>query len=244
MRRLLAKLVRGGITRRDFARRMMTMGFGTLTVESILDSVGQAADIPKRTQETFSFEPYTSKTFFDQWSAAEGIPVHTGYHIPNVREVELKSWKRLGVRAAIIDLTGAEGTDAAYVFELPPGQSTRPMRCMVEETVFVLDGQGETTVWHERGKTQSFKWSKRSLFSPPLNVWRVHKNLGKTPAKLISFNDLPVMLDLMHNVDFIFNNEFAFRDRYNNEIDFFAMNPEKFKGVEDKRKFCKLNLSC
>jgi hypothetical protein len=230
MKRLLAKLVKGTITRRDFANRMMKLGFGALTVESILDTVARGADVPKPATEDFSFEPYSNRTFFEQWSAVEGIPVHTGYHVPNVRAVEMKPWKRFGVPGAILDLTGSEGTDAAYVIELASGQSTLPLRGMFEETIFVLDGQGETTVWHERTNLHTFKWTKRSLFSPPLNVWRTHKNLGATPVKLISFHDLPLMMDLMHNLDFLFNNEFVFRDRYNDEPDFFVMNPAKFKG--------------
>jgi oxalate decarboxylase/phosphoglucose isomerase-like protein (cupin superfamily) len=231
MRKLIARLIKGGITRRDFARRLAGYGFGAATAESILDSVASGADIPKRPHQDFPFKPYGERTFFDQWGASEGVPVHTGYHIEDVRAVELKAWNRFGVRGAIIDLQGAEGTDVAFIIELAPGQSTRPMRCMFEESIFVLDGRGETTVWHERGHSQTFKWTKRSLFSPPLNVWRVHKNLGQTPVKLISFNDLPVVMDLFHNLDFIFDNDFVFRDRYNDERDFFVMNPAKFKSV-------------
>lgn len=231
MRSLLAKLVKGGITRRDFARRLAGLGFGAITAESILDTFASGADTLKASREDFQFAPYSDRTYFEQWSGSEGIPVHTGYFVDDVRTIETKDWKRFGARGAIIDLQGAEGTDVAYVIELAPGQSTRPMRCMFEETFFVLDGDGATTVWHERGHSQTFNWAKRSLFSPPLNVWRVHKNLGLTPARLISFNDLPLMMDLFHNLDFIFDNEFVFRDRYNNEPDFFVMNPAKFKSV-------------
>ena len=231
MKRLLARLVRGEITRRDFARQMARYGFGAITAESILDAGAYGADLPKRSEDEFGFKPYTDRTFFEQWSGSEGVPIHTGYHLEDVRALDLKDWKRLGVRGAIIDLQGAEGTDVAYEIELAPGQSTRPMRGMFEESLFVLDGQGETTVWHQRNHTQTFKWAKRSLFSPPLNVWRVHKNTGQTPAKLISFNDLPVVMDLFHNVDFVFNNGFEFRDRYNEERDFFVMNPAKFEGI-------------
>ncbi len=231
MRRLIAKLVRGGISRRDFARQVAGYGFGAVTAESILDSVAAGADIPKGSHEDFPFTPYSLRTYFNQWGESEAIPVHTGYFIDDVRAVELKDWKRFGVRAAFLNVQGAEGVDVAYVMELAPGQSTRPVRCMFEESLYVLDGEGETTVWHERAHTQTFKWAKKSLFSPPLNTWRVHKNTGKTPVKLISFNDLPLMMDLFHNLDFIFNNEFVFRDRYNDERDFFVMNPAKFKAT-------------
>jgi quercetin dioxygenase-like cupin family protein len=228
MRDLLAKLVNGAITRRDFARNMAKVGFGAMAAESVLDVVASAGQTPQ--PGDFQFEPYSSRTYYDQWCAAEGVPVHTGWDARDVRKLEIKDWKRLGVRGAIIDLTGSEATDGAFVFELAPGQSTRPQRFMFEETTFVLDGDGETTVWYERGHEQTFKWQKSSLFSPPLNTWRRHRNRGSKPARLITFHDAPLMMDLLHNASFIFNNDFVFRDRYNNQPDFFVMNDSKLKG--------------
>jgi quercetin dioxygenase-like cupin family protein len=233
MKRLLGQLVSGVISRRDFASRALAMGLSAATVESILDSVPEAraatpADTPRR-RDAFRAEPFSEKTPYEQWMAAEGVPVHTGYHVPDVRALALKPWKRLGASGALIDLEGAEGTDGAYVFELLPGASTTPQRYMFEESLYVLDGEGETTVWHERRGKQSFRWSKRSLFSPPLNTWRQHTNRGRTPARLIAFTDLPVVMDLFHSADFIFNNEFVFDDRYAGQADFFTVNPSKLR---------------
>jgi mannose-6-phosphate isomerase-like protein (cupin superfamily) len=233
VRGLLAKLVRGEISRRDFTRRMFGMGFGLMTVESILDNVadGQGrrkADAPKH-GEAFRAEPFSELTPYEQWMAREGVPVHKGYFIPNVREVETKEWKRFGTRGALINLEGAEATDGAYVLEVAPGKSTSPARFMFEESVFVLDGEGETTVWHEGRPRQTFKWQKGALFSPPLNTWRQYRNTGRTPARLISVTDLPLTLDLYHNADFIFDNDFVFRDRYDNQPDYFTVNESKMK---------------
>ena len=144
MRKLLAELVNGAISRRNFARRMATAGFGAMAIESVLDVVGEAKEMPQ--PDDFQFEPYTSRTYYEQWCAAEGVPVHTGWDQRDVRKLELKDWKRFGVRGAVIDCTGSEATDGAFVFELAPGQSTRPQRYMFEETTFVLDGEGETTI--------------------------------------------------------------------------------------------------
>src|ERR1051326_4017010 len=112
MRDLLVKLVNGAITRRDFARSMAKAGFGAMATESILDVVGAAQPMPQ--PEDFQFEPYTSRTYYEQWSSAEGVPVHTVWDARDVRKVELNDWKRLGVRGAIIDLTGSEATDGAW----------------------------------------------------------------------------------------------------------------------------------
>jgi quercetin dioxygenase-like cupin family protein len=231
MRQLLAKLINGEISRRDFTARMLGMGFGMMTVESILDNAAQGSD-KKRARaggEPFRAEPFSEKTPYEQWMSSEGVPVHGGYFVPDVRAAEVKPWKRLGAKGALIDLEGAEATDGAYLVEIRGGASTNPQRYMFEESIYVLDGEGETTVWHENRPKQTFKWKKGTLFSPPLNTWRVHKNLGGASARLISFTDLPLVMDLYHNADFIFNNDFVFRDRYNNQPDYFTVNQSKMK---------------
>src|SRR5216684_1518940 len=233
MRKLLAKLINGEISRRDFTSRMLGMGFGMMTVESILDHAVMGNDKKRErasaAAETFRAEPFSEKTPYEQWMHDEGVPVHGGYFVPDVRAAEVKPWKRLGAKGAIIDLEGAEATDGAYVVEIGAGAGTNPQRYMFEESIYVLDGEGETTVWHENRPKQTFKWKKGTLFSPPLNTWRVHKNLGRASARLISFTDLPLVMDLYHNADFIFNNDFVFRDRYDNQPDYFTVNQSKMK---------------
>jgi hypothetical protein len=225
MRRLLAGLFNGSLSRRDFARHMMGLGFGTATVESILDTVPAGAGAHSR----FRAEPFSERTPYEQWMAAEGVPIHTGYHVPDVRALALKPWERLGAKGALIDLEGAEGTDGAYVFELAPGASTSPQRYLFEESLYVLDGEGETAVWHEGSQKEIFRWARRTLFSPPLNTWRQHTNRGTAPARLIAFTDLPLVMDLFHSAEFIFDNDFAFRDRYDREPGYFTVNASKMK---------------
>jgi len=233
MRELLARLVNGLISRREFAERMLGLGFGSMTVQSVLDTVTLAQDGKAgrsgRSAGAFHVAPYSEKTPYEQWMAAEGVPVHTGYYMRDVRALELKPWPRLGARGALIDLEGAEGTDGAYLCEIAAGSSTRPQRYMFEEAIFILDGEGETTVWNEAGTRQTFKWRKGSLFSPPLNVWRQHFARGGAPARFISVTDAPLVMDVFHNADFIFNNDFVFRDRYNNQPDYFTLGPSKVK---------------
>src|SRR5438128_9993242 len=171
MRRLLAELVNGHISRREFAERVLGMGFGVVTAESILDTVAVGQEKQKRAavakeKETFRAEPFSQKTPYEQWMAKEAVPIHTGYFVADVRKLEVRPWTRLGAKGALIDLTGAEGTDGAYVFELQPGKSSRPQRYMFEEAVYVLDGEGQTSVWHEGKRKVTFKWKRGSIFSP------------------------------------------------------------------------------
>ena len=224
IRVLLTKFLNGKISRRELSDRILGLGFGMMTVESILDTVA-----PLRADETFRPEPFSARTPYEQWMAKEGIPIHTGYSMPNVRTAEVKPWPRIGVQGAFIDLTGAEGTDGAYLMQFAPGESTKPLRFMFEESIYVLEGEGETSVWQEGGHKATFFWRKGGMFSPPLNTWRQHKNHGGGPARLISFHDLPLVLDVFHNADFVFDNSFVFRDRASTDPDYFSFRPSNIR---------------
>ena len=220
---LVAQLAQRLISPREFSHLLMQLGFGAVTIQSVLDSVKQA-------QPSLRFEPFSPQTPYEQWMSKEGVPIYTGYSIPNVRALEVKPWARMGAKGAFIDLEGSEGTDGAYLCQIEPGKSTHPQKFLFEEAIFVLDGEGESVVWQEGSERQTIHWKKGAMFSPPLNVWRQHFNRGVGPARLVSFHDLPVVMDVFHNTDFVFNNQFVFRDRYNNEPDYFEFNESKLVG--------------
>lgn len=227
MRDLLACLIHGRLSRRELGAHMLQLGFGTLTARSILETIPAGKRQPAG--ETFHVEPFNQRTPYEQWMATEGVPIHGGFFIRDVRSLEVKPWRRFGVPGALIDLEGAEGTDGAYLIEIPPGARTHPQRFLFEEVLFVLEGEGETLIRQDGGPRQSVPWQKGSLFSPPLNTWRQHINRGRTPARLLSVNDLPVVMDLFRHAGFIFNNPFVFRDRYNAEPQYFTFDRSRFR---------------
>ena len=222
MRNLIARLFRGDVSKRDFARRADAAGSSRASVESVLDTV-------RPDPESFRAEPYSETTPYRQLIQSDNLPIHTGYFITDLRTIALGDWQRVGARGAHVVVEGAEGTDGAYVCEIAAGARTRPQRYLFEEVIYVLDGEGETFIWHDRTNKRSFRWRKGSLFSPPLNVWREHVNRGTTPARFVSVTDLPIVMDLFHNANFIYNNEFIFNDRYNDQDDYFACGPDKIR---------------
>jgi len=84
MRKLIARLVNGEISRRDFTTRVLGMGFGMMTVESILDTVTIAGESNRsaKNAESFRAEPFSEKTPYEQWIEKEDVPVHAGYFVP------------------------------------------------------------------------------------------------------------------------------------------------------------------
>lgn len=231
MRDLIAKLYHGLISRRELSKRLSLMGLGLATSESILSSVKPATSGQRNIEKAsaFRFGPYSEKSPYRQWLESEGVPVHRGYYIADLRSLAVGPWKRMGALGAHIVLEGAEGIDAAYLCVLPAGGRTTPQRYLFEEVIHVLDGEGETLVWHDKADKRSFRWGKGALFSPPLNVWRQHVNRGNGPVRFVAVTDLPIVMDLFHNAPFVFNNDFVFADRYEGWERYFTCGPERIR---------------
>jgi len=101
----------------------------------------------------------------------------------------------------------------------------------VEEMIFVLSGRGSTSVWNAGEKKNSFEWQAGSLFAIPLNAHYQHFNgSGTEPARYLAVTTAPIMMNLIRNDDFIFNNDAVFPERYDNEEHYFSgkISKEKF----------------
>lgn len=166
---------------------------------------------------------YGGLSTYEKWVEQEGLPVYKGYYIKDLKALPLKPWARKGGLGAIINLEGAEEADDGYVCEIPPGASLKPQRHLYEEMIFILSGRGATTIWQGGEKKQTFEWQEGSLFAPPLNTWHQHFNgSGDKPARYIGVTNRPLILNLFHNLDFIFKNDFIFLDRYSGDEGYFS----------------------
>ena len=101
---------------------------------------------------------------YELFIESEGIPIHTGADVPDLRTAQLGKWARLDAKGAYLRLMGAEDTDNGYLIELEPGKSSAPEKHLFEEYFFVLTGRGTCEVWNEGEKPTSFEWQEGSLF--------------------------------------------------------------------------------
>lgn len=168
---------------------------------------------------------------YGDWAKAEQVPIIEDFGV-DLKAVEVADWARFGTRGSIVHLKGRGDFVSVFVLELAPGQSSAPQRHLFEEVVFVLAGHGSTTVETHDGKTHSFEWGTNSLFALPLNARYRHFNAsGREPARLASVTNLPLMLNLVHNYDFVFNNPYEFSERegddryFRGEGEFIAVRP-------------------
>ncbi len=161
---------------------------------------------------------------YGSWQEAQKIPVIRGFFVEDIKTVELAPWDLKGGLGAFVVLDGTGGVNDAYICEIPPGGKLRPQKHLYEEMVYVAKGHGATTVWQRDGRKQTFEWGPGSLFAIPLNIYYQHFNgSGSESARYFAVTNSCFMMNLFHNLDFIFGDDFVFTDRFNpEEEDYFS----------------------
>ncbi len=160
---------------------------------------------------------------YKEWLKVEGIPVIGGYYVEDVMKIPLQPWRRTGGMGAYLDLIGCDERTGAYVCEIPPGGSLKPERHLFEKLIYILSGRGTASIWNEADHKQTIEWEEGTLFSPPLNCWhQLFNSQADKAARFLTVTGAPIFMNLFHNLDFIFNNEFVFKDRYAGESDYFS----------------------
>jgi oxalate decarboxylase/phosphoglucose isomerase-like protein (cupin superfamily) len=173
--------------------------------------------------------PGFQKTTYFKWMAGQGIPVVDGYGVEDVREIAMAPWARTGGDAAFVNLYGMEGVTGMYVGEIPASGALQPERHFYEEVICILDGQGAAEVWQDGGRKQMFEWGPWSLFAPPLNTWHRLLNGSRTPAKFLAVTNAPLVMDVVHNEEFVFNCPYNFADRYSGADGFFNQGQKRYE---------------
>ena len=173
---------------------------------------------------------------YDRFMEAEGIPIYRGIGVKRCQDLPLKPWKRLGGNGSFIQLYGTEGLWGMYVAEIPGAGALNVEKHMYEKVVLILEGRGTTEVWVEgQAKRHTFEWAKGSMFTIPLNTSHRFINASSQPALMLCGTTAPNVMNLLDNMDFIFNCPYQFTDRYSASDDFFKPNddisPDPIRGL-------------
>ncbi len=162
-------------------------------------------------------------TPYENWMEAQRIPIIDGLGVTDLRKHPLRYWERLGCEATFIHLKGMEGITGIYAGEIPPGESTKPMKHLFEQIVYVTEGVGKTEILGPGEAANRINWREGSLFALPLNVQYRMVNTGKKPAFFMATTSAPLVFDLFHNEEFVFDCDFKFTDRYGGQADYFSL---------------------
>lgn len=153
-----------------------------------------------------------SKVFsYDLWMEEQGIPIHKGYYIEDLRTIELGHWTQQNCQAAFVQLTGQEGVSSTRVVEIPPGGTLDSIRLAFDEICYPLDGRGLTTLWPEDGQAkQTFEWQAHSMFLLPRHHnYQLSNAHGDRPVRVLIYNYLPMAMSAVPDAEFFFNNPMA-----------------------------------
>ena len=162
-----------------------------------------------------------------RWVRDEGLEIISAHYVPDLNTVPLRPWHRRGGAGVFINHEASRTSNDCYVCEIPAGGKLAPQRQLYEEMILVLDGQGSTTVWNDAGAQVTFEWGKGSLFAIPLNTWHQHFNgAGSRPARFVASTNLPPVINLYDEAEFVFNTTHDFRSRFDGEPDYFAAKEE------------------
>jgi oxalate decarboxylase/phosphoglucose isomerase-like protein (cupin superfamily) len=164
------------------------------------------------------------ETSYELFLKEEGIPVFRAYGVEDVTVLDLKPWKRTGGRGAYIDLTGMEGFTGMYVGEIPPGGALHYECHLYEELIYIVRGLGSTEIFSagDEKRKMHFEWQVGSLFAIPLNTRHRLINGSNEPAMFLAVTSAPLMIDLLHNVPFVFGCDYKFNDRFDGEANYFV----------------------
>ena len=179
-------------------------------------------------------------TPYDDYMETQEIPIFRGIGVHRVQDLPLKPWKRMGGKGSFIQLYGTEGMWGCYVVEVPGAGSLTAERHLYEEIFLVIEGRGTTEIWTEGNpKPKVFEWQTGSLFSVPINTWHRIVNASSSPALMLVGTTAPNMVNLLRNVDVVFNCPVDFRDRYDAGSDYFKPNeeiePDPLRGLAMRR---------
>ena len=165
-------------------------------------------------------DPNEDKMLLDpygDWAKGEGVPIIEDFGV-DLRNVETGPWLRFDTDGAIVHLKGRGDYVNIHLLDLPPGGKSASHKHMVEEVIYVISGHGSTSVETSDGLSHTFEWGPKSLFALPLNCRYQHFNgSGKERARLSSQTNMPLMINLFHNQDFVFNNDYKFPEREGNQ---------------------------
>lgn len=167
------------------------------------------------------------ETPYTRWVAAEGLDIIDGIYVPDLRQVELKPWARRNASGVFVNHDASRTSNDCYILSLDPGKETTPQRQLYEEMILILDGHGSTTVWNDAGQKVSFEWKAGSMFALPVNTWHQHFNgSGKEAMRFVAVTNMPPIMNVFEEAEFIFNTSYDFKSRFSGEPDYFAPREE------------------
>ena len=178
----------------------------------------QLSDLPSADLEVMeSIHPYAL------WQQQEGLPRITGFYVDDLATVPVERWASREAFGAFVNLEGTGGVNDLQIVELLAGGASAPAHHMFEVLAYIVAGRGSASVWYDQTQRSTFEFGAGSVFSIPLNAnYRFFNTSGTQPLRVIMVTNAPLIMNLFHSPEFIFDNPFVFRDRFGGDAQYFS----------------------
>ncbi len=188
-------------------------------------------------------EYLAAKSPYIAFMEEEGIPIYRDIiGVSDIRDLDLGPWARMGANGAFIRLDGLDEIKSLYALEIPGGGQTNPERHIYHEFYLIIEGHGTLETWRQEGKKQILEWQPGSLFVLPPNVNHRLINATNQRVLILATTNLPPIMNIFRDRDFIFNSVHEFPQYYSDDPDFYKYD-EKFYAWElNKRAQSRTNF--
>jgi quercetin dioxygenase-like cupin family protein len=111
-----------------------------------------------------------------------------------------------------------------HISRLQPGAHNRGHRHVDEALILILAGRG----WSELRQSddadmQVVEWQAGDMLAIPANAWHQHFNASdQEPTRQLAFKDTRFLRNVFGSRSFVYDNDFRFTDRYNDEPDYWT----------------------
>lgn len=164
--------------------------------------------------QNLAFDEWFVRSSYQQFVQQEGAPLYQGSYLEDMSVLELADWERRGGKVAYTRLGDSE-INCIQIVEIPPGGQLKPEHHMYDAIMYVMKGHGASTIWQEGEPEQTIEWHEGSLLAVPLNAWHQEFNAsGTEPCRVLFGTNMAYAINHYHNLDFIFNCNYVFKDRY------------------------------
>jgi quercetin dioxygenase-like cupin family protein len=165
-----------------------------------------------------NFDEWYVKSSYQRFVQQEGVPLYEGSALEDLAALPLKDWERRGGKAAYTRLGDQEEYNLQIV-EVPPKGELKPEHHIYDSVMYVMKGRGATTIWQEGEPKQTIEWEEGSLLAIPVNAWHQEFNVSSDePCRVVFGTNMALVINLYHNLEFVFNNPFSFKDRYSSSM--------------------------
>lgn len=127
-------------------------------------------------------------------------------------------------RAAAFDSLAGNTTLGIHLSEVPPGGEKQGHRHLDEATFYIVAGRGWSELRQDDGKPdQRVDWQAGDVVTIPSNAWHKHYNASaEEPALQLAFKNTRFLRKIFHSREFVYQNDFRFHDRYDDEPDYWT----------------------